>query len=136
MTSRSGPQCPSPATATGTESTDSQAWEDESRSSISPASYGSATDPPPKSLTALILQTAIPEAGEQLPPYPPPGHSEPETGAVQMPPSAHLPSAREVHGAPPVAIPRPLTRLIPPRITIQPPSLPVPSMLRAVSDSS
>ena len=98
-----GPQCPSPATAIGTESTDSQAWEDESRSSISPASYGSATDPLPKSLTALILQTAIPEAGEQLPPYLPPWHSEPETGAVQVPPSAHLPRTREMHGAPPVA---------------------------------
>ena len=39
-----------------------------------------STDPPPKSLTALILPTAIPEAGEQ----------KPETGAVQMPPSAPL----------------------------------------------
>ena len=124
------PQCPSPATAVRTESTGSQEWEDESRASSSPASYGSATDPPPASLTAIS------EAGEQLPPYPLPVHSEPQPGAVQMPPRAHLPRTRDMRAAPPVAVPRTLTRPIPPRISIQPPSLPAPGVLRRVSDSS
>ena len=96
--SRSGHRYLGPVAGLRISTTDDQGLLCESHSSGSSAPQGMhlnflVSDPSAVS----ILKTLVPR-GERPPPYyPPPGNSEPGFGAVQMPPSAHIPSKRGAH---------------------------------------
>ena len=88
---RSGHQYPGLVAGVRTSTTDNQGLSCESHPPSNPAPQGTAPFLVPNPSAVSILQTLVPR-GERPPPYyPPPGNSEPGFGAVQMPPSAHIP---------------------------------------------
>ena len=116
-------QYPSSVAGIGIGTTENRRLRYESHPPSSPAPHDTAPFPMLNPSVAAILQTPTP-CGEHPPPYASPRYSEPEIEAVQLPPSAHIPSKQGARSPRAVgAICQSPTSPVVPIIVVQSPSL-------------